>query len=156
MIVNKFKNLQNRKGLTLIEIIVTIAIFSIVLVAIMNLFLFNNKVYNVSEKLTRVQFDVRMASDFITTELRNKDAISTEDNMLTNSIDLAKLQVKYPSLKDIAFEIIRQDSRYLVLYSISGSDINQENVYRIDTSVLLNNITSATESSGIKTAIYYE
>lgn len=155
VIVNKLKNPQNRKGFTLVELIVTMAILSIVLGAVMNLFLFNNKVYSQSENLASVQFDVRMAADFITTELRNMHGVSTENSALTNSVDLAKVKVKYPSVKNVKFKIIKQESKYLVLYSITGSDINNGNSYSLDSRVLLNNIKSATESTEMKPVIYY-
>lgn len=152
--MSKLGNHKNKRGITLIELIVTIAIFSIVIAAILNLFIFNNRVYSRSDKLSQVQFDVRMASDHITTEIRNKNSISTTDNSLAKSINLSGLQSKYPSIKAIAFVITKSDSDYLVSYTISGSDLNNDNEYTLETDVLLNNITNATESSG--TTIYYE
>lgn len=145
---------KKRKGITLIELIVTIAIFSIVIVAIMNLFVFNNKVYSRSEKLSQVQFDVRMASDYITNELRNKTDISTTDSTMTSSIDLSSLQAKYSSVKSVSFSISKEGDKYIVNYVISGSDPNGDNLYTLDTDVLLNNIKNTTESTG--PTIYYK
>lgn len=152
--MKKFKQSKYRRGITLIELIVTIAIFSILIVAITNLFLFNNKVYSRGEKLTQVQFDVRMASDFVKIELRNKNIVSTTDNTLTNSIDVTTLQDKYSSIKTIDFEIIKKDDDYFIEYTISGSDTNNNNPYTLNTEILLNNITIADETSG--SSIYYE
>jgi Tfp pilus assembly protein PilW len=152
--MNKFIQFQNRKGITLIEIIVTFAVFSIIVVAILNFFQFNNKVYKKSVNLSQVQFDVRMASDYITTEVRNKSTISTTENILPNSINLAKLQNKYSFVKETTFEIVKQNSKYFLVYTITGSDMNNNNMYTLETNVLLNNIISATENSG--STIYYK
>jgi prepilin-type N-terminal cleavage/methylation domain-containing protein len=150
----KLEKTKKNGGFTLIELIVTLAIFSIVLVAILNLFLFNNRVYSRSENLSEVQFDVRMASDYITTELRNKNSISITDNSLAESITLSDLQSKYPTVKAVTFKIAKSSSDYFVEYTITGSDLNNDNEYTLETDVLLNNITNATESTG--TTIYYE
>ena len=108
-----------------------------------------------SDSLSQVQFDVRMASDYLTTELRNVNSISlSADASLTNFIDLISLSDKYPLVKSVNFEIKSQGPRYLLSYVIQGSDSNSENQYQIETEVLLNNITSAINDND--TILYYE
>ena len=144
---------KQNKGFTLIELLISMAILSIVMTAIMGLFLHNNMVFKKSDKLSQVQFDVRMASDYITTEFRNVNSISLSDNTLPNSVNITSLSDKYPLVKSVSFEIKTQGARYLLSYVIQGSDSNLENHYQLKTEVLLNNITSAT--NGNNTTVYY-
>lgn len=65
----KFKD--NNKGFSLIELIVALAILSIIIVVSFNFFIYNNRLFDKGDRLSKVQYDVRMTSDYITTELRN-------------------------------------------------------------------------------------
>ncbi|QSX08651.1 prepilin-type N-terminal cleavage/methylation domain-containing protein [Alkalibacter rhizosphaerae] len=145
---------ENRKGLTLVELVITLAIAILILGAIFSFFFFNNSLYNKGTALSQVQFDVRMASQYVTKELRNVDEISTTDNALADSMDLTSLSAKYPLVNGISFEIVNSGTHYMVSYTIQGSDASGENNYQIDTNVLLNNITNTTPGSG--SVIYYE
>lgn len=149
-----FKTIKQRKGITLIELIVTIALISIVILSTVNLLLFNNKVFNRSDALSQVQFDVRMASDGLTRDLRNINKVSLTDNTLAKKVELIELQSSYPSVSSISFTIKSGGSKFLVEYTILGHDPNGNNQYSLKTEVLLNNITSAT--LGTENVIYYE
>ena len=62
--------MNNRKGFTLMEVIITIAILGIVLSALYNILFFQIKTFNLSDKKSVAQTDVRYISDFISNELR--------------------------------------------------------------------------------------
>ena len=149
----KVKLINNKQGLTLIELILTFAILLIVIGVSFSFFFFNLRSFQTSEKLSQVQFDVRMASDLITSELRNVNQISLTDDTLPNSIILSKISSKYPLVKSVNFSIVNQSPNYYVSYLILGSDSNSENSYQLESEVLLNNITSATEGNDV--TIYY-
>jgi prepilin-type N-terminal cleavage/methylation domain-containing protein len=144
---------KNKKGVTLIELLISFAILSIILVVAFSFFLFNHRLYTKGERLSQVQFDVRMASQYVTTELRNVNEISTTDTSLTNNINLSSLSTEYPRIKSVSFEIENRGAHYAVSYTIQGSDLNNENAYQLETEVLLNNITNAT--TGNSSTIYY-
>ncbi len=148
------KIIKQIKGITLIELIVTIALISIVTLSVVNLFLFNNKVFNRSDALSQVQFDVRMASDRLTKDLRNINKVSLTDDTLAKKVELIELQSSYPSVRSVSFTIKSEGPKFLVEYTILGHDSNGNNQYSLGTEVLLNNITSAT--LGTKSVIYYE
>lgn len=148
------RKIQQKKGVTLIELIVTLALISVVLVAVFNLFIFNKNVYTKSEELSQVQFDVRMASDMLTKNLRNVSSLSLTDNTLANEIGLSDLQSKYPSISSVSFTIVSESSRFLVEYTIVGNDATGDNQYTINSKVLLNNITSVIAGTG--STLFYE
>lgn len=144
---------KKSNGFTLIEIIIVIAILGIVLTMAFNFFTFNLRTYNKGENRAAVQFDVRMASDFITDELRNVNIVSITDTALTSSIGLGTLTAKYPLVTGVTFEIVTEAPKYFVQYTVSGNSTDGNNPYSLTTKVLLNNITSATVGSG--TDIYF-
>ena len=147
---------ENKKGITLVELLIAIALLSIVLAAAFNLFFFNNRLFVRGTSLSQVQFDVRMASQHVTKELRNSSEISTTNSSLTNTIDLSTLTDKYPLIKDVSFEIDKRADSFVVLYTIQGSDANDQNPYQLDTEVLLNNSRSMTNVvAGSGTEIHY-
>lgn len=144
---------KKRNGLTLIEIIIVIAILGIVLAMAFNFFVFNLRTFNKGENRAAVQFDVRMASDYITDELRNVNIISVTDSGLTHNISLGTLTAKYPLVTGVSFEIITESPKYFVHYTVNGNSSDGNNPYALTTKVLLNNITTATLASGVD--IYY-
>jgi prepilin-type N-terminal cleavage/methylation domain-containing protein len=67
---------KNKSGFTLIEVIISLAILSIVLGTAYSINLFGLKSYSNSNERSDNQFSVRMASDFITRKLRYADNVS--------------------------------------------------------------------------------
>jgi prepilin-type N-terminal cleavage/methylation domain-containing protein len=64
------KVISNRSGFSLIELIVVIAILSIVITSAFSLFSFGNTIFRKGSSQYNVQADLRLASDFITNQLR--------------------------------------------------------------------------------------
>lgn len=70
--------MTNRKGMTLIEVIVTLAIAGIVIQVLYSIFIAGNKSFEFSQKRGLTQQNVRLATDFIDSELRYIDQLSYE------------------------------------------------------------------------------
>lgn len=144
---------NNHSGFTLVELIITIAILVIVLVTVTNFFIFNLNTYEKGEDLSAVQFDVRMASEYITKELRNVNDISDTNNTLDDELNLSILSANYPNVHSVEFEITNEGPKYFVDYTVTGNSPDGSNLYSIKTKVLLNNIESA--SVATSNTLYY-
>lgn len=70
------RGLKNKSGFTLVELMVTIVIMGIVLTVIYNILLFGMGVLNTSQKNSQEQYEVRMATDYITKQLRYANSIT--------------------------------------------------------------------------------
>ncbi len=145
--------LNNIQGFNLIELIIALVLMLIVLALGYNFFFLNYRAYQTGDLLAQVQFDTRMASDYITFELRNVEEISLTDDTLTSHIDLNELSAKYPKVSAASFILLQSGSSYVVSYSVIGSDPGLNNNYQLESEVLLNNIKSAETGSG--NVIYY-
>lgn len=153
--MKKIRKVQsNHRGITVVELVITLAIAILIMGAIFSFFFYNNSLYNKGTQLSQVQFDVRMASQHVTKELRNVSKISTTDTSLPALINLASLKTKYPFVSGITFQLSKSGTNAMVSYIIQGEDNNGENHYQIETDVLLNNITS--NLTGSNTVIYYQ
>lgn len=150
----KKQNNNRIKGFTLIELVVTIAMLGIVILAVLNFFTYNLSTYSRGSEKADVQFDVRMAADLITTELRNVVDISTTDNTLNTVLDLSVISAKYPSVKSVNFEITKEDLNYFVIYTVTGNADSGNSNYEMTSKVLLNNIKTATLATG--DTLYYK
>jgi prepilin-type N-terminal cleavage/methylation domain-containing protein len=74
-----------KKGMTLIEIIIAMAIMGIVMTLIGGLFSFSLVNYNIGIDQRDEQFAIRLASDFITDRVRY---VNNEDGSLDNEVDV--------------------------------------------------------------------
>lgn len=153
---NSIKLNKNRKGFTLVEVVITLAILSIVLATAFNLFGFNLTVYSKGQSLSQVQFDIRMAADYITSEIRNVSEINLleidydneniEDNEEVedhNYINTSTLKSSHPSLDSVQFSISVENTSYLLAFVVAGSNSRGDNEYVLETEVLLNNLTNS-------------
>jgi len=61
---------QKKKGLTLIELVIVIAISGIVISSLSSIYVSNMKSFKKSNERSQNQYDVKMAADFITEQLR--------------------------------------------------------------------------------------
>ena len=66
----KLNKIIETKGLTLIEIIISLALLGIILVPIFSFYFFGANIYKAAEKKSKVQNDILFAAEFITKELR--------------------------------------------------------------------------------------
>lgn len=145
----------NNKGFTLVELIIGMVILSIVLSAVYAFFLYNHRMYNKSKNMSQIQYEVRMTSEYLASELRNVSYISLSgDGSLSKSISIDTLTQKYPLVSRVAFKIKSQGYGYLLEYDIHGSDSKYKNEYTVSSQILLNNVTSAVTGEG--NVIYYE
>ncbi|AOT68179.1 immunoglobulin-like domain-containing protein [Geosporobacter ferrireducens] len=62
--------LNNSRGITLIELLITLAIISIVTLVISSFQIFGIRTFNIGQSQTRVQHNIRMTADYITKEMR--------------------------------------------------------------------------------------
>ena len=69
---------KNRKGITLMELIITLGIILIVFQVIYSIFFMGNKSFKFSKNKGFAQQGVRSASDFVNRELRNVKEVSKE------------------------------------------------------------------------------
>lgn len=139
-------SLRDCRGLTIVELMISLAILSLIIAGITSLFVFGSRAFNKSESVSQVQFDVRMVSDFLTVELRNATAISLTPTNLPLSVNIDRLSAKYPLVRRVSFWIKPEGSRFLVEYLIEGwqgTATNPEHHYELRTAVLLNRITFA-------------
>lgn len=70
------KAFQNKKGFTLIEVILAIAILSIVISAVFPAIISVNKAYTAGNERSNIQQNVRFAANFITQEIRFASSVS--------------------------------------------------------------------------------
>lgn len=145
---NKVKAKFNEKGLTLIEVLVALAIFSIMSLVAYNMFFYNLTIFNRGEAQSQVQFDVRMASDFVTTELRNVESVSFTNTDLPNQIYLDRLRDRYSGVTDFQVSAERIGRDYFILYTITGVNTRTNLEYELESRVLLNNIRSFPDFDG--------
>lgn len=130
---------SRRAGLTLIEVIITLAILGIVLISVTQFLSFNLRTFSKGEKIAEVQFDVRMASDYVSSELRDVMDLSSTEILDGERIDLPILQTRFSSLSSIRFDIVRENNRILVEYDVTGNSSDGANPITMKSKVLLNN-----------------
>lgn len=152
----KKQYLKNEKGLTLVELLVSLAILSIVLALAYSLFFHNFQVFDRGEAQSEIQYEVRMVSDYITRELRNakKVSLTNTDIDYDNKLDLDGFQERYSTINELDFSLENLNGRYYINYRILGKSSRRNNEYEIESRVLLNNIREATE--GVGNEVYYE
>lgn len=71
--------MRNIKGITLVEVILTLALVALVIPVIYSIFFAGSTSHNVSTSKGFAQQDLRIASDFLTSELRLATDISKVD-----------------------------------------------------------------------------
>lgn len=90
------KYLKGKKGFTLVELIIAMAVFSIVMVAYSSLFLTGSKTYGLVYDGYKAQNEARIAMSFITVKIRKNDRLITPDpvadpNYECNAVSIVEL-----------------------------------------------------------------
>lgn len=67
--IKKINQIQNPKGFTLVELLVTVAISSFVLLLVSQVFISTNKLNTIQENVASVQQDIRAAMDIMSTDI---------------------------------------------------------------------------------------
>ena len=83
-VISKQKLMQKRKGVSLIELIIVLAIIGIVILLASSSHLFGLNTFSMSQEKSKNQFEVRMATDFVAKKLRYAGSIrmlSSEQTM---------------------------------------------------------------------------
>lgn len=146
---------KNNKGITLIELIITLAIMAIAIQIIYSLFFVGNKSFNISKNKGFAQQEARIAFDLINTELRLAKEISDnnlsgkyysltiEDNKLYRESSNAsgKVLFEFKGQAKIKYENITNGILYIKIIVEEGKDNNKRD-YVIDSSILLENLES--------------
>ena len=133
---------NGQKGFSLVEVLITLAIFSLVLLLGYNLIFQNLTIFDRGEARSGIQFDVRMASDYVTRELRNVRNISFTDDGLPSKLNRDVLQDRYSNITEFTFSVERTLGDYFIEYEITGTSPRNNTQYTVETKVLLNNIRS--------------
>ncbi len=68
---------KNKSGFTLVELLITIAILSIVMAAVTNLLISNNKVYQSNKTVLEIQQDTRYARTILVRDFRALSSLSS-------------------------------------------------------------------------------
>lgn len=111
--MNKIKKY---KGVTLVELLIVLAIFGIVLTCIFAFFIFNNKSFSIGENQSEAQYNVRLASESITRELRVADTIEILDG-IPDTFDVYK---KYIFIDDNSIKLYMGGYEKVILKGTSN------------------------------------
>lgn len=79
------KKLDVTNGFTLIELIVSLAIFLILAIVAVRMFLLQRKVFTVQEQVSEMQHNVRAAMDYISREVRMAGYMAGTTSVITHS-----------------------------------------------------------------------
>ncbi|SNR86457.1 prepilin-type N-terminal cleavage/methylation domain-containing protein [Anaerovirgula multivorans] len=84
--------IQNRKGITLIELLMVLSVMSIIVVLSFSVYIFGMKSFTLQSTNVENQSNVRYATSYITKEIRKAESVEVLGNILTiNGTDEYKL-----------------------------------------------------------------
>ena len=155
----------NKKGVTLVELLLVFALLGIITTLAFSFYFFGSETFKQGEEQRDIQFQMRMASSFITDKVRNAKPVEIaeissfdnnyyyfylEDGMLKyrqeTSGDITELTDSIVTNSTDLFEIRKDNNKYLLYFVISGTE--GDNDFFLETEILLNNIFTAAEDSG--------
>ncbi|WP_416197892.1 MAG: hypothetical protein ACFWUA_10030 [Sporanaerobacter sp.] len=110
---------MNNKGITLIELLLSLAFMMAIVGLIFNIYIMSKRVFNASVEQSFTQKNSRLVSDFIIKELRNAKVIEMDENNIKNKGN------RYYCLS------IKNDgyNNYLAKQTIENGEIISENQY---------------------------
>lgn len=158
--------ISNNRGITLVELIISIAIMGVITLAIISFFDFGNKSFIYGKKKSDLQHQVQLVSDIITEEIRNATEISliatpasfTADSYCYIAISGQKIILVDNGISTDKTEAIINENvpmftltrlsngNNFVSFTISGTIDSQD--YEVTTKVALNNIKNSASNTG--------
>ncbi len=166
-------NFYNRtlkiKGFTLVEVIVTVALVSVVFAAIFSFFFFQTSTYSHGSDKSQIQTEIRLASDFISKELRYATKVSVatpSDSSLYNRLYIQDNKLMFQPAggtaiekssdifdpADFSVDIAGIGGEFIINYSLHGTKNKSD--YTIRSSVVMKNISTTNNENGNQ--IYYQ
>lgn len=131
------KNLNNEKGLTLVEVLAVTVIGAIVMVLIFSVQLFGQKQYKHQTEKTGQLYDVTYAAKIVTKEIRESEKVKVNTNMHKEflSLTLTKesgstttLELKNNSLLNNGSPLVKGISKFEIAYKNNMLVINLESI----------------------------
>jgi prepilin-type N-terminal cleavage/methylation domain-containing protein len=160
---------MKRKGFTLIEVLMAVALFSVLVAVVFSMYFVGTKTFSIAVDQSFIQKQARTAADFISKELRTAKAISI-DPMSFSGEDCYILQLKDKNSESYLVKTTKQGGQQsdafvvpLSEMTFSSSNSNMLNVYvkagdirmyEINFDVRLENISAVSIQQG-STVIYY-
>ena len=168
--LRKSKGIINSKGLTLVELMVTLALLGIVLASIFSFSSFLMGRFNIAQDKSNVQQDILMAANYITKELRTATRVKVLDNessqidrdlynsyigpkdgSLVYGYNEKTRKIVKDNIVDLNFTLDQELG--ILKFSILGNEDGQE--YKMDSEVALLNIEKTLEGNTTGSWIYY-
>jgi prepilin-type N-terminal cleavage/methylation domain-containing protein len=131
--------LRNRKGVTLIELIIVIAILGIVIGAAYSFFFYGINVFAKGGIKSEIQQDLNQAAFYMTNRVRNVKKISLTSQPGYSSLNI---QSKHPNINSIEYVITHVGGTYNLEFLITREG------HTVESKILLNNVKTATTGSG--------
>ncbi|GAB6182087.1 hypothetical protein JCM14036_34060 [Desulfotomaculum defluvii] len=164
------KYLHEKIGLTLVEIMITLALLGIVLAVGYSFYFVGKNSFDQGESQSNIQRDIRSAAAKITKEIRNADQISNSPNtfsgqkyysirlegnqiiidMVNSNGFITRQSITSPVINTLFFEL---KPAKVLRFDVVGNNGKMSKDYRISSEVYLNNLKSGT--IGQITSIYF-
>jgi len=164
--------LLNKKGFTLVELMIAIALLGIVMTLGYSYYYYGTRSFSVGESQATVQQEVRTASRTITSEIRNATRVSSSEfddealfycikrdgnnRLIIDTIDngvTSSRQLTGNIITNSGFELKQENNKYLLRFTLYGNDSTLTNDYSIVSEILLNNVNNG--NLGTWNTIYY-
>ncbi len=117
----KIRLLRNRKGVTLIELLVGLVISGIVIAGIYRIFVSQTKAYTVQDQVVEVQQNIRSAMEILLRDLR---MAGYDNDSLTSKVAIADPIVRADHEVTVNYE--HDDThRYEITYSLNNGILNR-------------------------------
>lgn len=161
----------NKKGTTLIELVIVLALIGFASLIAFSFYFFSARTFAKGSSQTEAQFDIRMVTQFITEEVRNSVTLDivVKPNTFTandtyNYIYVLNKQMYYrkanETIGNLLYDIQIENYTFALEKSVSksGNSVNllhvyingknENQVFSVDTEFLLNNIASMPAKTG--------
>lgn len=121
---------MNKKGVTLIELIVVIAIVGIIATVIVNIFVSGNMTFNKSKSRSAEQMDVRLVIQIINKELRYATDIGQPKNK--ESLGSDGEEYKYIYFDKVSKKIMKQDGKNQAYELLKGNQMFNNVYFKVE------------------------